>query len=203
MEPMSSPSLCAAFERLHAQRGNFFPMIERMGMETLWHRLSNADWAVGDTILHLCKTMRIYRRLTRLSLPGLFPVDWLLLNRPFDRNAVDLFAEYQAAGKRTKASLPLVPHRPSRLASLHELQDQLEPETCRMKNMLARLTEGVAGHFRIFDPGVRSPNLIQRVQLLAFHERHHFKAMGHLIADQGLGFQKKVVRRNGPQASLD
>lgn len=142
-------------------------------------------------------------RLTRLSLPGLFPVDWLLLNRPFDRNAVDLFAEYQAAGKRMRASLPLVPHRPSRLASLHELQDQLELETCRMKNMLARLTEGVAGHFRIFDPGVRSPNLIQRVQLLALHERHHFKAMGHLIAEPGLGFQKKVVRRNGPQASLD
>ena len=146
MEPMSSPSPYAGFERLRAQRGDFFPMIEGMGMETLWHRPSNADRAVGDTILHLCN---------------------------------------------------------SRLPSLHELQDQLELETCRMKNMLARLTEGGAGHFRIFDPGVGSPNLIQRVQLLAFHERHHFKAMGHLIADQGLGFQKKVVRRNGPQASLD
>jgi hypothetical protein len=45
-----------------------------MEMQTLWHRPSNADWAVGDTILHLCKTVRIYRRLTRLSSPGLFPV---------------------------------------------------------------------------------------------------------------------------------
>ena len=91
-----------------------------------------------------------------------------------------------------RASLLLVPHRPSRLASRDKLQDQLELETCRMKNMLARLTEGVAGHFRIFDPGVGSPNLIQRVQLLAFHERHHFKAMGHLIAEQGSVFKRKL-----------
>lgn len=154
MEPMSSPSLCAAFERLHAQRGDFFPMIEGMGR---WHRPSNADWAVRDTILHVCKTMRIYRQLTRLSLPGLLPVAWLLRNRPFDRNAVDLFSEYQAAGKRMRASLLLVPHRPSRLPSLHELQDQLKLETCRMKTMLTRLTEGVARHFRIFDPRGRKP----------------------------------------------
>jgi len=33
MEPMSSPY--AGFERLRAQRGDFFPMIEGMGMETL------------------------------------------------------------------------------------------------------------------------------------------------------------------------
>ena len=73
MEPMSSPSLYAGFERLHARRG-LLPDDRGMGMQTLWHRPSNADWAVGDTILHLRKTMRIYRQLTSLSSPGLFPV---------------------------------------------------------------------------------------------------------------------------------
>jgi hypothetical protein len=34
--------------------------------------------------------------------------------------------------------------------------------------VLAGMADGVAVHFRVFDPGVGSPNLIQRVQLLAF-----------------------------------
>jgi hypothetical protein len=46
------------------------------------------------------------------------------------------------------------------LPSSHELREQLEVETGRMEEILAGMAEGVAGHYRIFDPGVGSPNLI-------------------------------------------
>jgi hypothetical protein len=36
-------------------------------------------------------------------------------------------------------------------------------------------------HYRIFDPGVSSPNLIRRVQWLAFHERHRFNIIKRLL----------------------
>jgi hypothetical protein len=61
MRTLLSPSLQAGFGRLFAQREVFFPMIEGAGMTTLWRRPTEADWAVGDTLLHLCKTMGVYR----------------------------------------------------------------------------------------------------------------------------------------------
>lgn len=59
-----------------------------------------------------------------------------------------------------------------------------------MEEMLATVPEGVAGHFRIFDPGVGSPNLIQRVRLVGFHEEHHFRIIRRL-----LNARKNVIRQ--------
>lgn len=67
-----------------------------------------------------------------------------------------------------------------------------------MEDLIAGMAEEVAGHFRIFDPGVGSPNLIQRVQLLAFHEQHHFKIIEHLIAGEAAW---KEDAHNVPQPS--
>lgn len=181
MRTLLSPSLQAGFERLHAQREAFFPMIKGVGVAKLWRRPTDADWPIGDTLLHLCKTMRVYRVFIGVSWPLLFPVAWLCRNRPFEQDTVDIFAENVEAGRRMKATRLLVPHRPDRLPSPHELHEQLEVQTDRMEDLLAGMAEGVAGHFRIFDPGVGSPNLIQRLQLLAFHERHHFKIIERLL----------------------
>ena len=182
MRTLVSPSLQAGFKRLHAQREAFFPMIEDAGMAKLWRCPTETDWAIGDTLLHLCKTIRIYRVFIAVSWPALFPVAWLLRSRRFERGTVDIFAENAAAGRRMKATRLLVPYRPDRLPSSRELREQLEVQTDRMEDLLAGMAEGVAGHFRIFDPGVGSPNLIQRLQLLAFHERHHFKIIERLLA---------------------
>ena len=196
-----SPSLRRGFESLRAQREAFFPTIEGFEVEMLWRRPTDTGWAIGDTVQHLCKTMRVYWFLIRVSWPVLYPMAWLFRNRSFERSTRDIFAEYQAAGKRMKATGLLVPHRPDRLPPLNELREELNAETNRMEGMLAGIPEGVAGHFRIFDPGVGSPNLIQRVQLLAFHERHHFKIMEDLIAQGATEFWKKDVRRKGLETS--
>lgn len=82
-----------------------------------------------------------------------------------------------------KATFLLLPRRPNRLPLAQELCEQLEAETSRMKDTLTGMSEEVAGHFRILDPAVGSPNLIQRVKLLGFHEQHHFRIMERLLAE--------------------
>ena len=89
---------------------------------------------------------------------------------------------------RMRVTPLLVPRRPNRMPALHELREQLEAETKKMENTLGGIAEGVAGHFRLFDPGVGSPNLVQRVQLLAFHERHHFKIIERLLTEGSAKF---------------
>lgn len=181
MRTLLSPSLHEGFATLDAQREIFFPILERAAATAVWRRPTDADWAVGDTLLHLCKTMQVYRLLIIVSWPVLFPIACLFRNRPFERSTADIFAEYQAAGKRMRATRVLVPRRADQLPSAQRLCEQLKAETSRMRDTLAGMTDGLAGHFRIFDPGVGSPNLIQRVQLLGFHERHHFKIMEGLL----------------------
>ena|SRR5215469_8150967 len=185
MRTLLSPSLHAGFEVLHAQREVFLPVLQYASGRTLWGRPSDSSWAVGDSLLHLCKTMRVYNILIRGSWPVLFPIAWLFQGRPFERGMRDIFAEYEAAGKRMKATPLLTPRRPDRWPSTQELWEQLEKETSKMEDTLARTPEEVAGHFRVFDPRIGSPNLIQRVQLLGFHERHHFKIMERLITAGG------------------
>ena len=183
-----SPSLRASVERLHTQRNAFFPVLDGVTAAMVWRRPRDTDWAAGDTLLHLCRAMRVYRLLIQISWPVLFPVAWLLRTRPFERDIVDIFSQYEAAGVRMRATPLLVPRRPNRLPALHELREQLEAETKKMENTLGGIAEGVAGHFRLFDPGVGSPNLVQRVQLLAFHERHHFKIIERLLTEGSAKF---------------
>lgn len=73
MKTILSPSLHARFQLLRAQRRDFVPTIEGLGVESLWRRPTDADWALGDTFLHLCKTMQVYRLLIEVSLPVVFP----------------------------------------------------------------------------------------------------------------------------------
>lgn len=179
---MRSPSLRAAFEAIHAQRTSFFLVVGNLGDKALWRRPADGVWSVGESLDHLYRTMRVYRLAVRVSWPFLLPVAWFYRSQPFERTAVDIFAEREKAGRKMKATLLLRPKYPSaKPSSLAALKQQLEAETRNMEEMLMKMPEGVAGHFRIFDPGVGSPNLIHRVQLLGFHEGHHFRIIHHLL----------------------
>lgn len=58
-----------------------------------------------------------------------------------------------------------------------ELEKLLTRETDEIKKLVQNIEENIAGHIVFLDPVAHYPNLIQSIQLLAIHERHHFMIM--------------------------
>ncbi|WP_245579660.1 hypothetical protein [Alteribacter aurantiacus] len=48
-------------------------------------------------------------------------------------------------------------------------------ETKKLEAQVLSITEEVAGHIRYPDPIADYPNVIQSIDLLGIHERHHFQ----------------------------
>ena len=55
-----------------------------------------------------------------------------------------------------------------------ELEQLLVNETNAIKVCVQNIEENIAGHIVFLDPIANYPNLIQSIQLLAIHEKHHF-----------------------------
>lgn len=55
-----------------------------------------------------------------------------------------------------------------------ELERLLLNETNEIKALVKNIEEDIAGHIVFLDPIAKYPNLIQAIQLLAIHEKHHF-----------------------------
>lgn len=58
-----------------------------------------------------------------------------------------------------------------------QLEELLTRETNEIKKLVQNIEENVAGHIVFLDPIAHYPNLIQSIQLLAIHEKHHFMIM--------------------------
>ena len=58
-----------------------------------------------------------------------------------------------------------------------ELEALLAHETDEIKKLVQNIEENIAGHIVFLDPIAHYPNLIQSIQLLAIHEKHHFIIM--------------------------
>lgn len=58
-----------------------------------------------------------------------------------------------------------------------ELEELLSRETDEIKKLVQNIEENIAGHIVFLDPIAHYPNLIQSIQLLAIHEKHHFMIM--------------------------
>lgn len=58
-----------------------------------------------------------------------------------------------------------------------ELEKLLSRETDEIKKLVQNIEENIAGHIVFLDPIAHYPNLIQSIQLLAIHEKHHFMIM--------------------------
>lgn len=58
-----------------------------------------------------------------------------------------------------------------------ELEELLSRETDEIKKLVQNIEENIAGHIVFLDPIAHYPNLIQSIELLAIHEKHHFMIM--------------------------
>lgn len=66
-----------------------------------------------------------------------------------------------------------------------QLEQLLTRETDEIKKLVQNIEENIAGHIVFLDPIAHYPNLIQSIQLLAIHEKHHFMIMetNHKMVD--------------------
>ncbi|WP_155590019.1 DinB family protein [Lysinibacillus cavernae] len=179
---MKSNSMAKHFLTLQEQRTHYLPAIHALSKEELWRRTLEDKWSIGEHFYHLYLIFKMLHKATKYSF-FLLPIAKMRRNKPFATEIHNIFEEYQAnKGKGMRAPGILVPPKKIRFAlSSHDIEQLLLNETLALQQFVKDIEEDIAGHIIFPDPIANYPNLIQAIQLLAIHERHHFEIVGKMI----------------------
>ncbi|MEH7458292.1 DinB family protein [Bacillus sp. JJ1127] len=172
---MKSENIAKHFHTLHQQRSQFLPKIQSLSQEELWYRNEDGKWSIGEHFYHLYLIARMLKVAIKFSFV-LFPYAKMRRNAPFATEIHDIFAEFkEKKGRGMNAPFILVP--PKKIyhsMNGEELERLLVNETNAIQAFVKNIEEDIAGHIVFLDPIAKYPNLIQAIQLLAIHEKHHF-----------------------------
>jgi len=173
---MKSESLSKHFHTLSQQRDPIMLKIQSLPQEKLWDRKEDGKWSIGEHLYHLYLILRMLKVATKFSFI-LIPYAKIKRNSPFPTEIHDIYTEFkEKKGRGMKAPWILVP--PKRIRHSmdgKEIERLLLNETNEMKALVKNMEEDIAGHIVFLDPIANYPNLIQAIQLLAIHEKHHFR----------------------------
>lgn len=169
---MKSESMSQHFHILSEQRDLFMPKIQSLSLEKLWYRKEEGKWSIGEHLYHLYLIIRMLKVATKCSYV-LIPYAKMRRKKPFPTEIHDIYIEFQEKkGRGMRAPFILVPPKRIRHAmDAQELIQLLLKET----NEMRAAVEHIEGHIVFLDPIAKYPNLIQSIQLLVIHERHHFR----------------------------
>lgn len=172
---MKSESMSKHFHTLTQQRDQFTLDIKSLSQEQLWYQKEEGKWSIGEHVYHLYLILRMVKVATKFSFV-LIPYAKMRRNKPFVTEIHDIFEEFgQRKGRGMKAPWILVPPKKIRYSmNGKDLEQLLLDETNEMRALVQHIEEDIAGHIVFFDPVAKYPNLIQAIQLLAIHEKHHF-----------------------------
>ncbi|WP_426950635.1 DinB family protein [Bacillus mycoides] len=175
---MKSENISKHFHTLHVQRNQFFPELHSLSQEQLWHRKEDGKWSIGEHFYHLYLIARMLKVAIKFSFT-LIHYAKLRKKAPFATDMHDIYAEYKEKhGKGMKAPWILIPSKKVYYSmNVNELEELFSRETDEIKKLVQNIEEDIAGHIVFLDPIARYPNLIQSIQLLAIHEKHHFSIM--------------------------
>ncbi|PJN63443.1 DinB family protein [Bacillus mycoides] len=175
---MKSENISKHFHTLHVQRNQLLPELHSLSQEQLWHRKEDGKWSIGEHFYHLYLIARMLKVAIKFSFT-LIPYAKLRKNAPFATDMHDIYAEYKEKhGKGMKAPWILIPSKKVYYSmNVNELEELLSRETDEIKKLVQNIEEDIAGHIVFLDPIAHYPNLIQSIQLLAIHEKHHFSIM--------------------------
>ena len=172
---MKSESIAKHFHTLHQQRSHFLPKIQSLSQEELWYRNEDGKWSIGEHFYHLYLIARMLKVAIKFSFV-LLPYAKMRRNAPFATEIHDIFAEFkEKKGRGMNAPFILVP--PKKIyhsMNGEELERLLVSETNAIQALVKNIEEDIAGHIVFLDPIAKYPNLIQAIQLLAIHEKHHY-----------------------------
>ncbi|MDX8047691.1 DinB family protein [Gracilibacillus sp. S3-1-1] len=172
---MKSHHMQAHFQKLYVQRDEMEQkLVAFKGME--WERPLQDKWSWGETYYHLYLMLKNFRRLSKVYIPLTTPVAALRKSKPFTTHSPNIYEAYQAKKKKPmKAPFIIMP--PKEIAnnvSFDWLIEELNQETNQLEEIVATVPDDIAGHIRFPDPLANNPNLIQSIDLLGIHEKHHF-----------------------------
>lgn len=175
---MKSNSMAHHFHLLQEQRIHYVSCIHSLPQEQLWHRDKEGKWSIGEHFYHLYLILKMLKTATKFSLL-LTPYAKMRRNKPFATEIHDIYEEYKnKKGSGMRAPGILVPPSKIRfMLSSNEIEQLLVNETSVMQELVKNIEEDIAGHIIFPDPIAHYPNLIQSIQLLAIHEKHHFTIM--------------------------
>ncbi|MGE6256764.1 DinB family protein [Heyndrickxia sporothermodurans] len=172
---MKSESMSKYFHTLTQQRDQFMLKIQSLPQEKLWYRKEDGKWSIGEHLYHLYLMLRMLKVATKFSFI-LIPFARMKRNTLFETEIHDIYTEFKnKKGRGMKAPRILVP--PKKIYHSMdeiELEQLLLSETNEMEAVVKNIEEDIAGHIVFLDPIAKYPNLIQAIQLLAIHEKHHF-----------------------------
>ncbi|HDX9653574.1 MULTISPECIES: DinB family protein [Bacillus] len=177
---MKSENISKHFHTLHVQRNEFLPQLHSLSQEELWYRTEDKKWSTGEHFYHLYLIAKMLKVAIKFSFT-LIPYAKLRRNAPFATDIHDIYAEYKEKhGKGMRAPWILIPSKKVyHSMNITELEQLLTRETDEIKKLVQNIEENIAGHIVFLDPIAHYPNLIQSIQLLAIHEKHHFMIMKH------------------------
>ncbi|OXS74040.1 hypothetical protein B1B04_10525 [Lysinibacillus sp. KCTC 33748] len=175
---MKSNNMAHHFHTLQEQRTHYLPCIHSLSQEQLWHREKEDKWSIGEHFYHLYLILKMLKTATKFSLL-LTPYAKMRRNKPFATEIHDIYDEYKSKkGRGMRAPGILVPPSKIRFTlNSDEIEQLLINETSAMQKLVKNIEEDIAGHIVFPDPIAHYPNLIQSIQLLAIHEKHHFRMM--------------------------
>jgi len=170
------------FHTLQEQRAHYMPSIHALSQKELWFRSEEGKWSIGEHFYHLYLILRMLKTATKCSLL-LIPYAKMRRNKPFATEIHNIYEEYKhKKGKGMKAPGILVPAQKIQFSlNSKDIEQLLVNDTMAMKRLVEGIEEDIAGHIIFPDPIAHYPNLIQAIQLLAIHERHHFEIIERLI----------------------
>lgn len=175
---MKSTSMVKHFLTLEEQRAHYLPAIHTLPQEELWQQGHEGKWSIGEHFYHLYLILKMLHTAAKYSF-FLTPFAKMRRNKPFATEIHDIYEEYQCKkGQGMRAPSILVPSKKIRFVlNSYDIEHLLINETLSLQKLVKDIDEDVAGHIIFPDPIAHYPNLIQAIQLLAIHERHHFNIM--------------------------
>lgn len=177
------------FDTLIRQREAFYQE-SILDFDRAWNRSLSEKWSIGETLYHLYKMIRLFRRFSNFYMPVMLPIAYIRKRKPYKTKTHNIYEEYTEEKKRPMEAPSLIvpPLGLERKWNITEIQWFLEYETDQLKNRLKFIPQNIAGQIYYPDPVAYYPNLIQSIHLLAIHEKHHF--------DLTLKYYSKSVKRH-------
>lgn len=172
---MKSKEMATHFQTLSEQRETFIQEADQLTDE-LWQRPLPEKWSTGETLYHLYLMLRLFRRFSSGYIKVMQPIAKVRRNRAYPTQIHNIYEEYGKTKNRAMEAPFLI--KPKRTIigayTLQELLRMLQRETTKLREIVRRLDEDIAGNIYYVDPVAHHPNLIQSIHLLAIHEQHHF-----------------------------